>query len=59
MKNGVKFSISIFHVPDYAGPNPVSHLNTRPRTAVYEFIGSHSNLFLDMTFNHNTPWCNG
>ena len=22
-------------------------------------IGSHSNLFLDMTFNHNAPWCNG
>ena len=32
-------------VPDYAGSNPVSHLNTRLRTAVYEFIGSHSNLF--------------
>ena len=46
-------------VPDYAGPNPVSHLNTHLRTAVYEFIGSHSNLFLDMTFNHNAPWCNG
>ena len=48
-------------VPDYAGSNPVSHLNTykRLRTAVYEFIGSHSNLFLDMTFNHNAPWCNG
>ena len=29
MKNGVKFSISIFHVPDYAGSNPVSHLKTQ------------------------------
>lgn len=32
-------------VPDYAGPNPVSHLNTRLRTAVYKFIGLPSNLF--------------
>ena len=32
-------------VPDYAGSNPVSHLNTRLRMVVYEFIGSHSNLF--------------
>ena len=48
-------------VPLAVGSIPIVHLNTyqRLRTVVYEFIGSHSNLFLDMTFNHNAPWCNG
>ena len=27
MKNGVKFSISIFHAPAYVGSNPIVHLN--------------------------------